>query len=98
MRRSARRLSALSAAIGAISLLGAGPALAHSQTVSPPAHEEPVRDGEEVSRQWAQAHCNAASPEVLADVGVASFSPAGALPCLEEYVNPGGQSHPHADE
>ena len=93
--RNGRRLTSIGAAIGVISMLGAGPALAHSQTVSPPGHEDPVREGEAVSRQWAQAHCNAASPEVLADSGVAAFSPAGALACLEEYENPAGRSHPH---
>ena len=93
-----RRAMTVGVAIGIISMLGAGPAAAHSQTVTPPGHDEPVRDGEPVSRLWAQAHCHASSPEVLGDgAGVATFEPAGALPCLDSYENPAGRSHPHAE-
>ena len=71
----------------------AGPAAAHSQTVLPPPMDAPVVSGP-ISNPWAQAHCNAASPALVADRsnGVVSFRPAAALPC-PDVPNPGGQVH-----
>lgn len=79
-------------------LLGtAGAAAGHSQTVQPPPHESPVVTGP-ISNAWAQAHCHAASPGLVAEAsnGVMTFTPAGALPC-PPTANPGGQVHPGAE-
>ena len=76
-----------------LTLMSAGSLLAHSQVVTPPGADEPVVSGP-ISNRWAQAHCNAASPAIVADRsgGVVQFLPAAALPCpLVE--NPGGQIH-----
>lgn len=60
-------------------------AAAHSQTIDPngngPTRTKPV------SRAWAQAHCNARSPEILATTAAHaanSFTPAASLPCPTE--------------
>lgn len=89
LRTSATLLAAL-----ALSLVAAGPAGAHGQIIQPPAHDEPVVTGP-ISRAWAQAHCNAASPAIVTEAsnGVVSFPPGRALPCPDE-PNPGGQVHP----
>lgn len=76
-------------------VLGAAPASAHSQSVQPAAHEEPVVAGP-ISRPFAQAHCHSAAPAVHVGHPVVSFSPAEALACTSATVNPGGQVHPHA--
>lgn len=71
----------------------AGPVAAHSQSVQPPSKDAPVVSGP-ISNPWAQAHCNAASPSLVADRsnGVVSFLPAAALAC-PAVPNPGGQIH-----
>ncbi|HET9457361.1 MAG TPA: hypothetical protein VFO78_08470 [Candidatus Limnocylindrales bacterium] len=83
------------AASTALLLLGAvaAPVAAHSQTVQPPSKDAPVVSGP-ISNAWAQAHCNAASPSLVADRsnGVVSFLPAGTLPC-PAVPNPGGHVH-----
>ena len=76
-----------------LTLMSAGSLLAHSQVVTPAGQDEAVVSGP-ISNRWAQAHCNAASPAIVADRsnGVVQFLPAAALPCpLVE--NPGGQIH-----
>jgi hypothetical protein len=47
-----------------------------------------------ISNPWPQAHCNAASPAIIADRsnGVVQFLPGAALPC-PAVANPGGQVH-----
>jgi hypothetical protein len=86
------------AAAGAI-LIGAAsaaPVFAHSQTVTPPEQDAVVQGP--ISQPYAQAHCNANSPSVVAEASnnVVVFTPSGALPC-PTVANPGGQVHPHAD-
>jgi hypothetical protein len=72
-------------------VLSVATAAAHTQTVTP--------NGEgftkPISKAWAQAHCNAQSPAIVADAsgGVVQFLPAAALPC-PTVANPGGQIHP----
>ena len=85
-------IRALAAAIVLLAL-STGSLLAHSQTVTPPGRGEAVVTGP-ISNPWAQAHCNAASPAIVADAsnGVVRFTPAGALPC-PAVPNPGGQVH-----
>jgi hypothetical protein len=94
-RRNAARVAI--SALGATALLAssAGLALAHTQTVTPRG-----LGGEEVvtgpiSKTWAQAHCNAASPAIVTEAsgGVMVFTPDEALPC-PPVENPGGQVHP----
>ncbi len=88
-----RTITALLTGI-AITVAAGGPAGAHGQVVQPPAHEEPVVSGP-ISKAWAQAHCNAASPGIVSDAsnGVVAFPPGAALPC-PDIANPGGQVHP----
>lgn len=65
--------------------MSAGAVAAHSQTIDPNGNAE--TKVKPVSRAWAQAHCHAASPEVLATTAehaANSFTPAGALPCPTE--------------
>jgi hypothetical protein len=78
---------------GLLTLMSASALLAHSQVVTPPSSDEPVVSGP-ISNPWAQAHCNAASPAIIADRsnGVVQFLPAAALPC-PAVANPGGQVH-----
>ena len=82
MRSSSSRCVA--SAVGSLLLLAAlaGPALAHSQVVQPPALDAPVISGP-ISNAWAQAHCHAQSPVIVADAsnGVVEFRPGAALPC-----------------
>jgi hypothetical protein len=70
----------------------AAPAAAHSQTVTPPSSDAPVVIGP-ISKGWAQAHCHAMAPAVVAGAsgGVVVFTPAAALPCPASVTNPGGQ-------
>ena len=96
MRTTTLRLGsrALTAAMAVLLLAGAASsASAHSQTVQPPSKDAPVVSGP-ISNPWAQAHCHAQSPAVVADAsnGVVRFTPAGALPC-PLVPNPGGQIH-----
>jgi hypothetical protein len=76
-----------------LTLLSASALLAHSQVVTPASGDEAVVSGP-ISNPWAQAHCNAASPAIIADRsnGVVQFLPAAALPC-PAVANPGGQVH-----
>jgi hypothetical protein len=102
MNRSTIRVSvatlaraSLPAAVATIVLaLAAPPAGAHTQIVTPPSKDEPVVQGP-ISKPWAQAHCNAAAPEVLGSDSVVGFAPYQALPC-PPASNPGGQVHPDA--
>jgi hypothetical protein len=73
--------------------MSASALFAHSQVVTPPGRDVPVVSGP-ISNAWAQAHCNAASPAIIADrsKGVVQFLPAAALPC-PAVMNPGGQIH-----
>ena len=82
--------AAVIAAVCALSL--APTALAHTQTVNPPGQGEPGIVSDPISKPFAQAHCHAEAPAVVAQAsgGVASFSPAGALPC-PPVENPGHQ-------
>lgn len=88
-----RRALAAAASASILALAVAGSALGHSQTVQPPPLDEPVVIGP-ISRAWAQAHCNASSPAIVADRsgGVVRFLPGAALPC-PLIANPGGQVH-----
>lgn len=91
---TARRRALALTATGVVLVVGmAGPASAHTKIIQPPAHEDPVVSGP-ISQPWAQAHCNAASPEVVYEAsGVVQFAPGTALPC-PPVANPGGQVHP----
>jgi hypothetical protein len=91
-----RRLTGIWIAALALLALTAPSAMAHSQTVQPPSHESPVVSGP-ISKAWAQAHCYAQSPAVVAEAsgGVVSFNPPGVLPC-PATPNPGGQVHPRS--
>lgn len=75
-------------------ILSAGPASAHSQTVQPPAQDAPTVSGP-ISNSWAQAHCHANSPAVVADASndVVTFTPSAPKTC-DPIPNPGGQVHP----
>jgi hypothetical protein len=87
-----RAMGALCMATAA-TLIAAGGVLAHAQIVSPPGQDGAVVSGP-ISNAWAQAHCNAASPAIIADRsgGVVQFLPAATLPC-PAVPNPGGQVH-----
>lgn len=87
-----KSLGALFMAI-ALMLVAAGGVLAHAQVVTPRGWDDPVVSGP-ISNPWAQAHCNAASPAIIADRSnqVVQFLPAAALPC-PAIPNPGGQVH-----
>lgn len=76
-----------------LALLIAGSALAHTQTVNPAGSGEGFSD-RPISRAWAQAHCNAASPALVGEAsdGVVQFKPPTALTC-PAVPNPGGQVH-----
>jgi len=86
-----RTIMSLIAAIGLTFAL-AMPAAAHSQTVTPPGGDGAVVRGP-ISNAWAQAHCHAQAPAVVATAsnGVVVFSPPLALPCPDTVTNPGGQ-------
>ena len=88
-----RRVGLAASATLMLLAVAAAPVAAHSQTVQPPSKDAPVVTGP-ISNPWAQAHCNAASPSIVADRsnGVVSFLPAAALPC-PAVPNPGGQIH-----
>ena len=85
-----RTTAAVIAVLWALPLTPA--AFAHTQTVAPPGQEEPVILDDPIARPWVQGHCHAQAPAVSGEAsgGVASFSPAGALPC-PPVENPGGQ-------
>jgi hypothetical protein len=76
-----------------LALLVAGSALAHTQTVNPKGNGEGFSD-RPISKPWAQAHCNAASPALVGEAsgGVVQFKPPTALAC-PAVPNPGGQVH-----
>ncbi len=77
--------------VGVASLLIAGPAVAHTQTVTPPGKDAVVQGP--IARPWIQGHCRAQAPAVSGEAsgGVAVFSPQGYVPCLDTVTNPGGQ-------
>ena len=79
--------------VGAMSVLMAGPAVAHTQSVTPPGQEAPIHDARPIARPWVQGHCHAQAPAVSGEAsgGVAVFSPNQALPCPDTVTNPGGQ-------
>lgn len=92
-RSSHRRPSALSLGLALTAALAiAAPIAAHSQTVTPPSKDGPVVVGP-ISKGWAQAHCHAMAPAVVAAAsdGVVVFTPGGPLPCPTHVTNPGGQ-------
>lgn len=93
-RRPARGVIAAMLALMATLILAVGTVSAHRFTVDPPGSGDPGITNEPISQPFAQAHCKAQSPSVVADAsgGVASFSPAEPKPCLETDLNPGGQS------
>lgn len=86
-----RPLRALGVALAMLAL-SAGAAAAHTQTVDPNGNGDGFT--RPISKAWAQAHCNAASPAVVsaASNGVVAFNPGAALPC-PPVANPGGQIH-----
>lgn len=90
-RRSARDIAAAWLTATAISVLVAGTASAHGQTVDPRGGDNFLSGP--ISRKWAQAHCHAQAPSVVsvASGGVVTFTPAEAKPCLDTDLNPGGQ-------
>lgn len=96
MRSVSRLRRAIVATAGSslLVLVAAGSVLSHSQIVHPPSLDEPVVVGP-ISRAWAQAHCNANSPALIADRsgGVVQFLPGAPKACLP-ISNPGGQVHP----
>lgn len=65
----------------------------HVQTVAPPGQDEPVILNDPIAQPWVQGHCYAQAPAMSGEAsgGVASFSPAAALPC-PPVPNPGGQA------
>jgi hypothetical protein len=69
----------------------AGPAAAHTQTVTPPAQDAVVSGP--IAVPWIQGHCQAQAPAVTGEAsgGVVVFSPQEALPCSDTITNPGGQ-------
>ena len=87
-----KRIFLIAVTAGGLALGAAAPAAAHSQTVTPPAKDGPVVTGP-ISKAWAQAHCHAAAPAVVAGAsdGVVVFSPQAALPCPSTVTNPGGE-------
>lgn len=76
----------------ALTVVGTAAVSAHSQTVDPNGNGEGFT--KPISKAWAQAHCNAASPALAfeASKGVVAFNPAEALPC-PAVPNPGGEIH-----
>lgn len=93
--RSLRVVRGTVVTLGAGLLLAASAAsaLGHSQIVQPPSKSDAIVSGP-ISKPWAQAHCHAASPGLVAgrSNGVVQFLPAAALPC-PAVPNPGGQVH-----
>lgn len=87
------RLTASLVVATVLTAVSAGSVLGHSQVVRPPGVGEDVVSGP-ISNPWAQAHCNAASPALIAERSneVVQFLPAEALPC-PLVANPGGQIH-----
>lgn len=67
-------------AAAAMLALSAGAAAAHSQTVDPNGSGDGFVN-RPISRPWAMAHCQAASPLLVADAsgGVVQFNPARAF-------------------
>jgi hypothetical protein len=92
LRRSIERFVHAMLAASLLTLLIAGSALAHTQTVNPNGNGEGFT--KPISNPWAQAHCHAASPALVGEAsnGVVQFLPAAALAC-PAVPNPGGQIH-----
>ena len=91
--RTSMRLGASATGAIVLALAAAGSAFAHTQTVTPPGGD-PVVQGP-ISNPWAQAHCHANAPEVVAEAsnGVVVFSPQSNIKC-PLVPTPGGQFHP----
>lgn len=91
LRRSIQRFVQAMLAASLFTMVTAGSALAHTQTVDPKGNGEGFTN-RPISRPWAQAHCHAASPALVGEAskGVVQFLPAAALPC-PAVPNPGGQ-------
>ena len=81
----------LAAFVGIASISMAAPAMAHSQTVTPPGQEAVVSGP--IAVPWVQGHCHAQAPAVTAGAsgGVVVFTPQAPLPCSDAITNPGGQ-------
>jgi len=92
LHRSIRRVAGALLTATMLLALSAASASAHSQTVTPNGNGEGFT--RPISNPWAQAHCHAASPAIVAERsdGVVQFLPASALPC-PAVANPGGQIH-----
>lgn len=86
------RMSARAAIVGVLLALSTGTVAAHTQTVDPNGNGGGFT--KPISNPWAQAHCNAQSPSIVAERsnGVVRFNPPAALPC-PLVPNPGGQIH-----
>ena len=78
----------------AASLLIAGPAAAHTQTVTPPGQDAVVEGP--IARPWVQGHCHAQAPAVSGEAsgGVVVFAPQGYVPCPDTVTNPGSSATP----
>jgi hypothetical protein len=92
MNRIPARFARALAIAATLLALSTATVAAHSQTVNPNGNGDGFT--KPISNAWAQAHCNAQSPSIVADRsnGVVAFNPAGALPC-PPVPNPGGQVH-----
>lgn len=71
-----RAIGRAAATAALLSTLTAGAVAAHAQVVTPKGNADGHTQG--VSRPWAQAHCQAQSPLIIADRsdGVVQFTPA----------------------
>jgi hypothetical protein len=87
-----KRIITVSAVTLLLMFAGAGSASAHSLTVQPPSHDQPVFSSP-ISTGWAHAHCEAAAPAVATDASaVITFSPPQALGGCPVVPPPGHQS------
>ncbi len=93
LRQSVQRVVGSLLGASLLVLLTASLTLAHTQTVSPNGNGEGFMN-RPISKPWAQAHCNAASPARVGEAsgGVVQFKPPTALAC-DPVPNPGGQAH-----
>ncbi len=79
MRSTTYRLARAAAAAMALLALSAAAAAAHTQTVDPNGNGDGFT--QPISKSWAMAHCQAASPLLVyeASNGVVAFNPARAF-------------------